>query len=55
LTAKQQIDAKSVGKIALFDTRSYVALHKSVADKALHLLRQDKIKGRTFRIRLLSS
>ena len=55
LTAKQQIDAKSVGKIALFDTRSYVALHKSVADKALHLLRQDKIKGRTFRIRLLSN
>lgn len=55
LTAKQQIDGKSVGKIALFDTRSYVALHKSVADKALQLLRQDKIKGRTFRIRLLSN
>ena len=54
LTAKQMIDGKSVGKIALFDTRSYVALHKSVADKALQLLRQDKIKGRSFRVRLLS-
>ncbi|WP_297799606.1 ATP-dependent RNA helicase DbpA [Arenimonas sp. GDDSR-1] len=54
LTAKQQIDGKSVGKIALFDTRSYVALHKSAAEKALQLLRQDKIKGRSFRVRLLS-
>lgn len=54
LTAKQAIDGKAVGKIALFDTRSYVALHKSVADKALQLLRQDKIKGRSFRVRLLS-
>ena len=55
LTAKQQIDAKSVGKIALFDTRSYVALHRGVAEKALGLLRQDKIKGRSFRIRLLDN
>ncbi len=54
LTAKQAIDGKAVGKIALFDTRSYVALHKSVADRALQLLRQDKIKGRSFRVRLLS-
>ncbi|MFZ9348349.1 MAG: ATP-dependent RNA helicase DbpA [Arenimonas sp.] len=54
LTAKQHIDGKSVGKIALFDTRAYVALHKNVADKALQLLRQDKIKGRSFRVRLLS-
>ena len=54
LTAKQAIDGKAVGKIALFDTRSYVALHKSVADRALQLLRQDKIKGRSFRVRLPS-
>ena len=54
LTAKQQIAGTAVGKIALFDTRAYVALHKNVADKALQLLRQDKIKGRSFRIRLLS-
>jgi ATP-independent RNA helicase DbpA len=54
LTGKQQITATQVGKIALFDTRSYVALHRSVADKALSLLRQDKIKGRSFRVRLLS-
>ncbi|MEY2867288.1 MAG: hypothetical protein RIQ43_1314, partial [Pseudomonadota bacterium] len=54
LTGKQQITGTQVGKIALFDTRSYVALHRSVADKALSLLRQDKIKGRSFRVRLLS-
>jgi ATP-independent RNA helicase DbpA len=54
LTGKQQIAATQVGKIALFDTRAYVALHKNVADKALQLLRQDKIKGRSFRVRLLS-
>ena len=55
LTANKQIEGKDVGKIALFDTRSYVALHKSVADKALQLLRNDKIKGRTFRIRILGA
>jgi ATP-independent RNA helicase DbpA len=55
LTANKQVEGKDVGKIALFDTRSYVALHKSVADKALQLLRKDKIKGRTFRIRLLGA
>jgi ATP-independent RNA helicase DbpA len=55
LTAKKLIDGKLVGKIALFDTRSYVALHHSVAEKALVLLRQDKIKGRTFRVRLLGA
>ena len=55
LTAKKLIDAKLVGKIALFDTRSYVALHHSVAERALALLRQDKIKGRTFRVRLLGA
>ena len=55
LTANKQIESKDVGKIALFDTRSYVALHKTVADKALQLLRKDKIKGRTFRVRLLAN
>jgi ATP-dependent RNA helicase DbpA len=55
LTSKGIIDGKSVGKIALFDTRSYVALQQQVADKALAMLRQDKIKGRTFRVRLLAN
>ena len=54
LTGKQQIAAAQVGKIAVFDTRAYVALQRSVAEKALNLLRQDKIKGRSFRVRLLS-
>ena len=55
LTSKGVIDGKQVGKIALFDTRSYVAIQQQVADKALSILRQDKIKGRTFRVRLLAN
>ena len=55
LTSKGVIDGKQVGKIALFDTRSYVAIQQQVADKALTMLRQDKIKGRTFRVRLLAN
>jgi ATP-independent RNA helicase DbpA len=55
LTSKGVIDGKQVGKIALFDTRSYVAIQQQVADKALAMLRQDKIKGRTFRVRLLAN
>ena len=55
LTSKGVIDGKQVGKIALFDTRSYVAIQQQVADKALSMLRQDKIKGRTFRVRLLAN
>ena len=55
LTSKGVIDGKQVGKIALFDTRSYVAIQQLVADKALTMLRQDKIKGRTFRVRLLAN
>ena len=42
-----------VGKIALFDTRTYVGIRRAVADKALQSLRQDKIKGRSFRVRVL--
>ena len=55
LTSKGVIDGKQVGKIALFDTRSYVAIQQQVVDKALSMLRQDKIKGRTFRVRLLAN
>ena len=55
LTSKGVIDGNQVGKIALFDTRSYVAIQQQVVDKALSMLRQDKIKGRTFRVRLLAN
>ena len=54
LTGKQAIAAGDVGKIALFDTRAYVGIRKPQAEKALHVLRQDKIKGRTFRVRPLT-
>jgi len=55
LTAKKTIEGRYVGKMAVFDTRSYVALHRSVAEAGLKLLRQDKIKGRSFRVRPLGN
>jgi len=53
LTGKQAVAGTDVGKIALFDTRAYVGIRRAVADKALQTLRQDKIKGRNFRVRVL--
>jgi len=53
LTGKQAVAGADVGKIALFDTRAYVGIRRAVADKALQTLRQDKIKGRNFRVRVL--
>jgi ATP-dependent RNA helicase DbpA len=34
----------------VFATRSYVAIRRSLADKALNRLRAGKIKGRSFRV-----
>jgi len=42
-----------VGKIDLFATRAYVAVKRELADATLHKLRTGKIKGRSFRMRLL--
>ena len=47
------MDGKKVGKINLFDMRSYVAVHKNVAKAALKKLENGKLKGRKFRARIL--
>ena len=43
----------AIGKIAVFPTRSYVAVARKQADHALAQLRAGKIKGRKFRIHKL--
>ena len=53
LTGKNGITGAQVGKIQLMAMRSYVAVEKSVAKKALHTISNGKMKGRQFRARIL--
>ena len=48
LTKDAGIPGSSVGKINCFDFYSYVAIERSVADKAEKALSKNKIKGRHF-------
>jgi ATP-dependent RNA helicase DbpA len=50
LTGDAGLTADAVGKIDVFATRSYVAIARAVADKALARLRAGKIKGRKLRV-----
>jgi len=51
LTGEAGIPGPQVGKIDIFDFSSYVAIDRSVADRALKRLSAGKIKGRNFKIR----
>jgi ATP-independent RNA helicase DbpA len=53
LTGENGITGTQVGKIQLFDTRAYVAVSREVATRALKKLNDGKLKGRSFRARLL--
>ncbi|MGR5068017.1 MULTISPECIES: ATP-dependent RNA helicase DbpA [Vibrio] len=53
LTGKGGITGAQVGKIQLMAMRSYVAVEKSVAKKALQIISNGKMKGRQFRARIL--
>ena len=53
LTGDAGIPASAIGKIDGFATRTYVAIERSQASKALERLRAGKIKGRSFRVRML--
>ena len=53
LTGDAGLKADDVGKIDVFATRSYVAVSRGLANKALERLRAGKVKGRNFRIRTL--
>ncbi|NOQ88242.1 MAG: ATP-dependent RNA helicase DbpA [Gammaproteobacteria bacterium] len=53
LTGKNGIPGKQVGKIHIFDNRAYVAINRDIAKQALNKLAEGKIKGRSFRVRLI--
>jgi ATP-independent RNA helicase DbpA len=53
LTGEGGLAATAIGKIAAFATRTYVAIERSQAQKAMDRLRTGKVKGRSFRIRKL--
>jgi len=53
LTGANGIAGTQVGKINIFDNRSYVAVRQSVVKQALGKLTDGKLKGRSFRVRLL--
>ena len=50
LTGDAGLTSDAVGKIDVFATRSYVAIRRADAGKALTRLREGKIKGRNVRI-----
>lgn len=47
------LDGKRIGKINLFDIRAYVAVEKDIAKQALKKISNGKMKGKTFRARLI--
>ena len=53
LTGNNGITGKQVGKIHIFDNRAYVAVDKKVTRVALKKLSDGKLKGRSFRARLM--
>lgn len=53
LTGESGISGKQVGKINVFDNRSYVAVERGVISTALHKLNNGKMKGRSVRARLM--
>lgn len=54
LTGDAGIDGKAVGKIDMFKVYSYVAIERSSAKKAYERLKDGKIKGRKFKVQILS-
>jgi len=53
LTGDAGLDAEVIGKIAVFATRTCVAIRADTAATALQRLRAGRIKGRSFRVRTL--
>ncbi|GMQ88070.1 MAG: ATP-dependent RNA helicase DbpA [Gammaproteobacteria bacterium] len=53
LTNESGITGEQVGKIDIFDRQAYVAIERSMVDKALEQLSTGKIKGRYFKARKL--
>lgn len=54
LTGDAGLTKEQVGKINVFEFMTYVALDRRIADKAFTLLSNGNIKGRNFKMRLIS-
>ena len=55
LTGEAGLHKDAIGRIDVFATRSYVAIARAQAAKALSRLRDGRIKGRRFRINRLGA
>jgi ATP-independent RNA helicase DbpA len=53
LTKEAGIDGTAIGKIDIYETQSYVAIHADVIKKAITNLKKGKIKGRRFSLWIL--
>jgi len=53
LTGQNGIAGKQVGKIHILDNWAYVAVSRDVVKIALKKLGEGKLKGRSFRVRLI--
>ena len=54
LTADDAVPAAKVGKIDIFDHVAYVAIDRTIRKKALRVLAEGKIKGRRFKVKMVS-
>lgn len=53
LTANTNLPGKHIGKIDIFDKHAFVGVEQAMAQQALKILSEGKIKGRQFRVRKL--
>jgi len=53
LTGDAGLPGSAVGKIAIFDFQAYVAVQRDQAKAALKRLQEGRIKGRSFKVRIL--
>ncbi len=53
LTGEAGIPGTQVGKIAVFDFQAFVAVERGIAKQALKRLSEGKIKGRSYKVRIL--
>jgi ATP-independent RNA helicase DbpA len=53
LTGEAGIPGSQVGKIAIFDFQAFVAVERGIAKQALKRLSEGKIKGRSYKVRII--
>ncbi|AOE82884.1 ATP-dependent RNA helicase DbpA [Pseudomonas sp. TCU-HL1] len=53
LTGEAGLPSSQVGKIAIFDFQAFVAVERGIAKQALKRLSDGKIKGRSYKVRIL--